>query len=241
VFIGHFAAAYAAKRLAPQTSLGTLFTAAQLPDVLWPVLLIAGVEHAEIAPGDTAFTPLRFDSYPISHSLVTVVAWGALFGAVHFWGQRRKRDAVVLAALVVSHWLLDFVSHRPDMPLWPGGPKLGLGLWNHVGATVGIEVLMFAFGLWLARDATRAARPDRQRGLHHAGVGAAAALRRERRGSPAAEHDRRRVGGPAARAPFPRARRLGRPSPRAATVGDGLYSARSVTSGEARDARRAGA
>ena len=155
MFIGHFAAAYAAKRLAPQTSLGTLFTAAQLPDVLWPVLLIAGVEHAEIAPGDTAFTPLRFDSYPISHSLVTVVAWGALFGAVHFWGQRRKRDAVVLAALVVSHWLLDFVSHRPDMPLWPGGPKLGLGLWNHVGATVGIEVLMFAFGLWLARDATR--------------------------------------------------------------------------------------
>jgi hypothetical protein len=155
VFIGHFAAAYAAKRLAPQTSLGTLFTAAQLPDVLWPVLLMTGVEHAEIAPGDTAFTPLRFDSYPISHSLVTVVAWGALFGAVHFWGQRRKRDAVVLAALVVSHWLLDFVSHRPDMPLWPGGPKLGLGLWNHVGATVGIEVLMFAFGLWLARDATR--------------------------------------------------------------------------------------
>jgi len=155
VFIGHFAAAYAAKRLAPQTSLGTLFTAAQLPDVLWPVLLMAGVEHAEIAPGDTVFTPLRFDSYPISHSLVTVVAWGALFGAVHFWRQRRKRDAVVLAALVVSHWLLDFVSHRPDMPLWPGGPKLGLGLWNHVGATVGIEVLMFAFGLWLARDATR--------------------------------------------------------------------------------------
>ena len=155
MFIGHFAAAYAAKRLAPQTSLGTLFTAAQLPDVLWPVLLMAGVEHAEIAPGDTAFTPLRFDSYPISHSLVTVVAWGALFAAAHFWGQRRKRDAVVLAALAVSHWLLDFVSHRPDMPLWPGGPKLGLGLWNHVGPTVGVEVLMFAVGLWLARDATR--------------------------------------------------------------------------------------
>jgi hypothetical protein len=155
LFIGHFAAAYAAKRAAPSTSLGTLFAAAQLPDVLWPVFLMAGVEHAEIAPGDTAFTPLRFDSYPISHSLVTVVAWGALFGAVHFWRRRRKRDAAVLAALVVSHWLLDFVSHRPDMPLWPGGPKLGLGLWNHVGATVGVELLMFAFGLWLARDATR--------------------------------------------------------------------------------------
>ena len=155
MFIGHFAAAYAAKQVAPRTSLGTLFTAAQLPDVLWPVLLLAGVEHAEIAPGDTAFTPLRFDSYPVSHSLVTVVVWGALFGAIHFWGQRRRRDALVLAVLVVSHWVLDFLTHRPDMPLWPGGPKLGLGLWNHVGATVGVEVLMFAFGLWLARDATR--------------------------------------------------------------------------------------
>jgi len=155
MFIGHFAVAYAAKRLAPRTSLGTLFTAAQLPDVLWPPLLLAGVEHATIAPGDTAFTPLRFDSYPVSHSLVTVVAWGALFGAVHFWRKRRRLDAFLLAALVVSHWLLDFVSHRPDMPLWPGGPRLGLGLWNHVGATVGVETLMFAFGLWLAREATR--------------------------------------------------------------------------------------
>ena len=147
MFIGHFALGYAAKRLAPRTSLGTLFTAAQFPDVLWPVLLLAGVEHAEIAPGDTAFTPLRFDSYPISHSLVTVVAWAALFGAVHFWRERRRLDAWVLAALVVSHWLLDFVSHRPDMPLWPGGPKLGLGLWNSVGATVGVETVMFGGGL----------------------------------------------------------------------------------------------
>ena len=123
MFIGHFAMAYAAKRLAPRTSLGTLFTAAQLPDVLWPVFLLAGVEHATIAPGDTAFTPLRFDSYPISHSLVTVVAWGALFGALHFWRKQRKLDALVLAALVVSHWLLDFVSHRPDMPLWPAAAR----------------------------------------------------------------------------------------------------------------------
>jgi len=121
LFLGHFATAYAAKRLAPGTSLGTLFAAAQLPDVIWPVLVLTGVEQAAVAPGDTAFTPLRFDSYPISHSLLTVVAWGAAFGAVHFWRKHRPLDAFVLAALVVGHWVLDFVSHRPDIPLWPGG------------------------------------------------------------------------------------------------------------------------
>ena len=156
MFIGHFAVAYGAKRLAPRASLGTLFAAAQLPDLVWPWLVLAGVEHATIAPGDTAFTPLRFDSYPVSHSLATVAAWGAAFGAVHFWRRRRPQDAVVLALLAVSHWLLDFVSHRPDMPLWPGGPRLGLGLWNSVPATVVVELLLFAAGLWLALSATRA-------------------------------------------------------------------------------------
>jgi hypothetical protein len=156
LFIGHLATAYAAKRLAPRASLGTLFAAAQLPDVLWPFLLLAGVERATIAPGDTAFTPMRFDSYPVSHSLLTVAAWGAAFGALHFWRQRRPRDAVVLAVLAVGHWVLDFVSHRPDMPLWPGGPRVGLGLWYSVPATVVVELAMFAAGLWLALSATRA-------------------------------------------------------------------------------------
>jgi hypothetical protein len=156
MFIGHFAMAYGAKRLAPRTSLGTLFAAAQLPDLVWPCLVLAGVEHATIAPGDTAFTPLRFDSYPLSHSLLTVAAWGAVFGAVHFWRKRRPKDAVVLALLALSHWVLDFVSHRPDMPLWPGGPRLGLGLWNSVPATVAVELALFAVGLGLALSATRA-------------------------------------------------------------------------------------
>jgi hypothetical protein len=156
MFIGHLATAYAAKRLAPGVSLGTLFAAAQLPDVIWPCLVLAGVEHATIAPGDTAMSPLRFDSYPVSHSLLTVAAWGAAFAAVHFWRKRRPRDAVLLALLAVGHWVLDFVSHRPDMPLWPGGPRVGLGLWNSVPATVVVELLMVAAGLWLALSATRA-------------------------------------------------------------------------------------
>jgi hypothetical protein len=156
LFIGHFATAYAAKRLAPRASLGTLFAAAQLPDLVWPCLVLAGVETATIAPGDTAFTPLRFDSYPLSHSLLTVAAWGAAFGALHFWRKHRPKDALVLAGLAVSHWVLDFASHRPDMPLWPGGPRLGLGLWNSVPATILVELLMLAGGLWLALSATRA-------------------------------------------------------------------------------------
>jgi hypothetical protein len=155
VFLGHFAAAYGAKRLAPRTSLGVLFAAAQLPDLVWPWLVLGGVEKVTIAPGDTAFTPLRFDSYPVSHSLATVALWGGALAALHFWRRRRAVDAVVIALLAVSHWLLDFVSHRPDVPLWPGGPKLGLGLWNSVPATIGAELVLFAGGLWLCVSATR--------------------------------------------------------------------------------------
>jgi hypothetical protein len=156
LFLGHFATAYAAKRIAPGASLGTLFAAAQLPDLVWPWLVLAGVETATVAPGDTAFTPVRFDDYPLSHSLLSVAAWGAAFGAVHLWRKRRPKDALVLALLAVGHWVLDFVSHRPDMPLWPGGPCVGLGLWNSVPATIVVELLMFAAGLWLAVAATRA-------------------------------------------------------------------------------------
>jgi membrane-bound metal-dependent hydrolase YbcI (DUF457 family) len=157
MFIGHFAVAFAARRAEPGASLGAYIAAAQLPDVIWPYLLLAGVERVTIAPGDTAFTPLRFDSYPISHSLVTVVAWGALFGALHWWRVRRARAAVWLAAAVVSHWVLDFVSHRPDMPLAPGvSTKLGLGLWNSVPGTLAVESLMFVAGVWLYLSSTRA-------------------------------------------------------------------------------------
>ncbi len=156
MFLGHFATAYAAKKLAPRTSLGTLFAAAQLPDLLWPWLVLAGVERVSIVPGDTAMTPLHFDSYPISHSLVTIAAMGAALGLLHFWRQRRALAALVLAVLPVGHWVLDFLSHRADMPLWPGGPRLGLGLWNSVPGTIAVELILFAAGIFLALRATRA-------------------------------------------------------------------------------------
>ena len=159
MFIGHLAVALAAKKAAPRTSLGWLFAASQLADLLWPVFLLTGIESARIAPGDTAFTPLAFDHYPWSHSLLMMAIWGALLAALYRMrkSEGAARARLVLALVVVSHWVLDWVTHRPDMPLVPwGGPKLGLGLWNNVAATLAIEVLMFGVALWMYTRATAA-------------------------------------------------------------------------------------
>ena len=157
MFIGHFALGFAAKRATPRVPLVTLFAAAQLADLLWPFFLIAGVEQVRIAPGDTAFTPLTFVSYPYSHSLALLAVWGAAFGVAYAKAARgTTRELAILAALVVSHWVLDFVTHRPDMPIYPGGPRYGLGLWNSIPATVVIEAAMFVIGFAIYMRATRA-------------------------------------------------------------------------------------
>jgi hypothetical protein len=155
VFLGHLAVGFAVKGATPRVNLATLFAAAEFPDLLWPVLVAAGVERVEIAPGITAFTPLDFVSYPWSHSLLLGVIWGLLFAVVHFLRSRNGVAAGVLGMLVVSHWLLDYVSHRPDMPLYPGGTRYGLGLWNSVPATMAVEALLFVVGAWLYAQATR--------------------------------------------------------------------------------------
>jgi hypothetical protein len=156
MFIGHFALGFAAKRAAPRVSLAALFAAAQLADIIWPFLVAFGIEQVRIQPGITAFTPLDFVSYPYSHSLVMLCVWGALFGGLCANAFHTRRAYAVIAALVVSHWVLDWVTHRPDMPLYPGGPKFGLGLWNSVAATVTVEVLMFVAGVWIYARTTRA-------------------------------------------------------------------------------------
>ena len=158
MFLGHFSAALVASRAEPRLPLGTSLLAAQLPDAVWPYLLLAGVEHVTIAPGDTAFTPLRFDSYPWSHSLVAVLAWGCVFAAVVFLRGRALKPAVLAGLLVSSHWVLDAVSHRPDMPLWPRGPFVGLGLWNSVIATLAVESLMFAGAVFYCARGRRLTR-----------------------------------------------------------------------------------
>ena len=157
MFIGHFGVALAAKKLAPRTSLGTLVLAAQLLDLLWPIFLLAGIEHVEIAPGITKVSPFDFTDYPISHSLLMVLVWSALVGAVYYGFRRYWPGAWVLAGAVISHWILDFIVHRPDLPVRPGGEaRLGLGLWNSWPASITVEVLFFGAGLWIYLRSTRA-------------------------------------------------------------------------------------
>jgi hypothetical protein len=157
VFVGHFALGFAAKRVAPRVPLAILFAAAQFADLLWPILVAVGVEQVRIDRGNTAFTPLDFVSYPYSHSLLLLVIWGAAFAVVYRVTSRTTGPAfVTIAGLVVSHWVLDFLTHRPDMPVYPGSTKFGLGLWNSVIGTVVVEVLIYGVGLWMYVRATRA-------------------------------------------------------------------------------------
>ena len=156
MFIGHFAVGFAAKRWAPRTSLATLMLAPLLADVLWPVLVLAGVEKVRIVPGFTAMNALALDDFPWSHSLLMDLVWAALLGALVARGAGGRRSGVVVGIGVVSHWVLDWITHAPDMPLWPGGPEFGLALWNSVPGTMIVESLMFAIGLWLYLGATRA-------------------------------------------------------------------------------------
>jgi hypothetical protein len=147
VFLGHIAVGLAAKRAAPSVSLGTWLTSVQFVDLLWPIFLLAGLEHVRIVPGITAFTPLDFYDYPITHSLVGATVWAGIFGGVWLAVRRERWAAALLAAGVLSHWVLDVIAHRPDMPVLPNGPYLGLGLWNSIPATVVVELTMFAIGI----------------------------------------------------------------------------------------------
>ena len=149
MFIGHIAVGLAGKRMAPSVSLATWLTSVQLVDMLWPIFLLADLEHVRIAPGVTRFTPLDFYDYPITHSLVGSACWAALFAGGWAIARRNRRVALLLAAGVLSHWVLDVISHRPDVPVLPHGPYLGLALWNSVPATLIVELSMFAVGLAL--------------------------------------------------------------------------------------------
>jgi|SRR5688572_11905595 len=150
MFIGHFAAGMAAKQVKPTLSLGTLFLAAQFLDLLWPTLLLLGIEHVIISPGISKMTPLDFVDYPISHSLLVVVIWSLLFGVGYFLFTKNRTGALVLGGLVLSHWVLDLIVHIPDLPLYPGeSPKVRLGLWNSPFFTILIEGVIFVVGLGL--------------------------------------------------------------------------------------------
>jgi hypothetical protein len=157
MFLGHFGLAFGATRAAPAVSIGTTILAAQFLDYAWPLLVIAGIERVEIVPGITRMTPLDFVDYPWSHSLAMALAWSAVFAALYWAMRRRRRAALVLGALVSSHWILDWIVHRPDLPLYPGeAERHGLGIWNSMPASLAIESALFAAGIYLYTSSTRA-------------------------------------------------------------------------------------
>jgi hypothetical protein len=167
MFLGHYALAFGAKRVAPSVSLGTLFMACQFADLLWPTLLLFGVERVEIDPGNTLVTPLNFVSYPYSHSLVMLLVWSGVFALLYRALRGRKAMGMTtLAALVFSHYVLDVITHRPDMPITIGGAqKIGLGLWNYPGTTLAVESAMFLVGAGLYVTTTRETDRAGQLGL----------------------------------------------------------------------------
>ena len=159
MFLGHFAVGLAGRRVTPAASLAAWIAAVQLVDLIWPIFLLLGLEHVRIAPGITAFTPLDFYDYPITHSLVGGVGWAALFAGLWYWRTRAARTALFLAAGVLSHWVLDVIAHRPDVPVLPHGPYVGLGLWYSVPATLAVELTMFAAAiLYIWRDRAEVTR-----------------------------------------------------------------------------------
>lgn len=157
MFIGHFAVALAAKKIAPKISLGTLFLSVSLVDLIWPIFLILGIEHVRIAPGITETVPLDFYDYPFTHSLLTSLGWSLLAFALYYVIKKDVRSSLIVGLAVFSHWILDFVTHRPDLPLTPGDSlKVGLGLWNIPAAAIIIELLMFLAAWYVYARATDA-------------------------------------------------------------------------------------
>jgi hypothetical protein len=164
MLVGHLAAGFVAKRMAPEISLGTGVLASVAADLLWCIFLLAGIEHVHIKPGMGAANYFDASVIAMSHSLLMDVVWAALFAGGYYFWRRYPRGAWVLFAAFVTHWLLDFVSHRPDMPLAPGLHMVfGLGLWTSVTATVIVEG-----GLWLLAIILycRATQPETRAGVY---------------------------------------------------------------------------
>lgn len=150
MFIGHYALALSAKKIDKLPSLALMFMAVQFLDLLWPIFVLLGIETFEVEVGNTALTPLNFVSYPYSHSLLMTMVWATLFGSIYQVVTKNKKGALLLGALVLSHWVLDFLTHRPDLPLSPfTDTKVGLGLWNMPVVEIILEISLFLYGAFL--------------------------------------------------------------------------------------------
>lgn len=150
MFIGHFAVGLLTKKNEEQPSLAMMFVAVQLLDLLWPVFILLGIESMSIDPGNTKLTHLDFENYPYSHSLLMAIVWGLALGIGYFLFTKNKKGSLLLGGLVFSHWVLDLITHRPDLPLTPfSETKVGFGLWNYPVAEIMLELFIFGLGAFL--------------------------------------------------------------------------------------------
>lgn len=150
MFIGHYALAFAAKKIDKLPSLAIMFIAVQFLDLLWPIFVLLGIESFAIEVGNTAMTPLNFISYPYSHSLLASIVWAVLFGIGYLLISKNKKGAILIGVLVFSHWVLDFLTHGPDLALSPFSDiKVGLGLWNIPIVEIILEIGLFLTGVYL--------------------------------------------------------------------------------------------
>ena len=157
MFLGHYGVGFASKKIEPRASLGTYIMATVFLDLLWPVFLLIGLEHVKIDPGNTVVTLLNFYDYPYSHSLLMSVVWSLLFGGIYYLIKKNKKTSIILGICVFSHWILDFLVHRADLPLAPGVETFfGLGLWNSLPATLILELFIFLGGAYLYLNTTKA-------------------------------------------------------------------------------------
>ena len=156
MFVGHYSAALAAKAAEPRGPLWAYVAAAQLIDIGWGALVMAGVEKVRI---DETLPGSSLDLYhmPWTHSLPAAIVWSVAAGALCHWAFKWPgRVSGMVGAVVFSHWLLDFLVHRPDLALWPMGPKVGLALWNFPVAEQALEIgLLGLAGMLWAWSASR--------------------------------------------------------------------------------------
>jgi hypothetical protein len=151
MFVGHYGPSFLAKRADRSIPLWVLFIAVQFLDVLWAPLVLLGIEKVRIVPGITASNPLDLYYMPYSHSLIAAIGWSIVGAAAHQLLARPSalRSSVIVGIAVFSHWVLDFIVHRPDLPLYDNTAKVGLGLWNAPAVALALEALLLLGGIWL--------------------------------------------------------------------------------------------
>lgn len=152
MFIGHYGVSFAARRLYPDVPLWVFFVAVQLLDVIWSPLILLGIEKVRIVPGITATNPLDLYYMPYTHSLLAAILWSAAGVLAWRWGRAGRplaAGALAVGVAVLSHWVLDFVVHRPDLPLYDDTAKVGLGLWNRPALAFALETALLLGGLAL--------------------------------------------------------------------------------------------